>query len=159
RINRPAAPAQPPYEDLPTAAMPRTGYDQPPAASAPARQAPAPQGGYIPAQRPRPAPQAPAQAQEAINVEPAPSFVRPVPHRGVPATPGQAVQKKRGPIGLILGVFAGLIVLVLLGAFAYAGWYEQQYAGRIYPGVTVLGQDVGGMDPTQAQALVQSKVA
>ena len=52
-----------------------------------------------------------------------------------------------------------LMGLALFFAILLAGTtiYEISYAGRIYPGVSIAGVNVGGLTPTQAQGRVSQK--
>lgn len=60
---------------------------------------------------------------------------------------------------MLLGILAGLSALILIGLFAAAGWYDQQYAGHIFPGVRVLGVDIGSKTPDEARVMLENKVA
>ena len=52
-----------------------------------------------------------------------------------------------------IAFLVGLVAALLLGAGAlYA--YDQQYAGRILPGVSIGSVDVSGLEPSEAAALV-----
>jgi vancomycin resistance protein YoaR len=77
-----------------------------------------------------------------------------------PAAPHVAASQIRrgGLLGWIVGVALGLIVLVLAGAVALGGWYEGQYSGRIYPGVRVLGTDLGGQTQDQARETLGAQI-
>lgn len=50
-----------------------------------------------------------------------------------------------------------IIVLTVVGAVG-ALTYERRYAGRVYQGVTVLGWDVSGMTPAEAETYLRSKI-
>ncbi|HEX6607673.1 MAG TPA: peptidoglycan binding domain-containing protein, partial [Chloroflexia bacterium] len=149
-------PTPPPARDYPTA-PPAHNYPPAPARdhqAAPAdwaqQQAAAPVHTH-PAPAPRPAaPRAnpPAAAPPAPPVyDPARAHVAPAPARS------------RGRGGMFLGVLAGLIALAAIGVFALAGWYDQQYAGHLFPGVRVLGVDIGGKTPDEARVMLENKVA
>ncbi len=165
----PAAPEEPlPWEDRPTVAMSSQSAAAPrPAATtaAPPRQSAAPASPPRQAAAPaasRPAPAAPAPPPWTPPVEEAPEHAprRPAvydPSRVSAAAP--PARRRRRWVGPVFGVLAGLIVVALIGLFAYAGWYDQQYAGRIFPGVQVLGVDVGGKTPDEARVLLQNRVA
>jgi vancomycin resistance protein YoaR len=60
---------------------------------------------------------------------------------------------------VIFGVLAGLLVLAGIGLFAGAGWYEQQYAGKFFPGVRVYSVDLGGKTRDEAQVLLENQTA
>lgn len=63
---------------------------------------------------------------------------------------------RRGAIALL--VLLGMLVLSAAGA-AYATYdYANQYEGRILPGVTIAGVEVGGMDRDEALAVVRDAV-
>lgn len=47
-----------------------------------------------------------------------------------------------------------LTLVMLLGIFVF----QRSYAGRIYPGVNVLGWDVGGMTPVEAEAYLRDRI-
>ena len=168
RVSRPAggpgaAPlpdVPPPWEDQPTAQIPvqrqqTAAPPRPPAQPPP----PATAAAYIPAQAPR----GPAPGYEPLPpaqpVEAPPREQRPVydPTRAHIAPAVGAPRRRRG--AALLGALAGLIVLALIGIFAAAGWYEQQYAGHMFPGIRVLGVDIGGKTREEAQVLLQNKVA
>jgi vancomycin resistance protein YoaR len=150
----------PPWEDQPTAQIP---VQRPPAAAPPRPPAqpppPATAAAYIPAQ----APPGPAPGYEpappARPVEAPPRQPRPVydPTRAHIAPAVGTPRRRRG--AALLGALAGLVVLALIGVFAAAGWYEQQYAGHMFPGIRVLGVDIGGKTREEAQVLLQNKVA
>ena len=72
------------------------------------------------------------------------TYVRPKPH------PRSMIE----PLLLSLLMGLALFFAVLLCATTI---YEISYAGRIYPGVSISGIDVGGMTPSQAQASISQK--
>ncbi|MGI8586940.1 MAG: VanW family protein [Chloroflexia bacterium] len=138
----PRVPAPPPWEDHPTAPIPvqrrpAPGYNPP------VTQPAAP--GYNP----------PVTRQPAPAVAPLPAYdpTRPHPQQVAAVAP----RRRRG--GRLLGVLLGLLVLAGIGIFAAAGWYDQQYAGHIFPGVRVLGVDIGGDTPETARVVLENKVA
>jgi lipoprotein-anchoring transpeptidase ErfK/SrfK len=60
---------------------------------------------------------------------------------------------------LVVGVTAGVLV-VLLGGIAFSAYrYEESHAGRILPGVSIGGVEVGGMTRAQAIAAVRGGAA
>ncbi len=70
---------------------------------------------------------------------------------------GRHVPKRRVGVTVIVAVVAGSMLLTA-GGISYAGYrYEQRRAGRILPGVTIAGIDVGGM--TRAEAARAVRVA
>ncbi|HMA35258.1 MAG TPA: VanW family protein [Chloroflexia bacterium] len=119
----------PPWEDRPTAPLP---------VARPGAPAPAP--GYRPRAAAPPADLAPVYDPSRAHVAPARA-------------------PRRGRAGAILGVLAGFTILLLIGLFALAGWYDQQYAGHMFPGVRVLGVDIGGKTPEEARLMLDNRVA
>ena len=67
-----------------------------------------------------------------------------VPHRGL----GAALVR----FFLTLAYLAGI---VLLAGCASVAWFQMRYAGRIYPGVSVAGIPIGGLTPSEAEALLE----
>ena len=65
------------------------------------------------------------------------------------------------PIDLIPQVLAalvgGLIVFGLLLVAVVIG-YNASFSGKIYPGVSVAGIDLSGLEPAQAAALLESEI-
>lgn len=62
---------------------------------------------------------------------------------------------RRFPFGrLIFAVVAGFVLALAVGTGALFA-YQGRYADRIYPGVTVAGVDVGGLDRAGARAAVE----
>jgi lipoprotein-anchoring transpeptidase ErfK/SrfK len=59
--------------------------------------------------------------------------------------------KHRARTGLVVAIAVGVVVVALGGVSFAAYRYDRASAGRILPGVTVAGADVGGM--TRAEAL------
>jgi vancomycin resistance protein YoaR len=177
----------PAWEDRPTAPMPVMGQTTPRVTPAP-RPAPPPARDYPTAPPPaRNYPPAPArdhqaapadweqqQAAEPVHTHPAPAprpaAPRPNPPAAAPPAPPvydparahvapAAPARSRGRGGMFLGALAGLIALAAIGVFALAGWYDQQYAGHLFPGVRVLGVDIGGKTPDEARVMLENKVA
>lgn len=77
-----------------------------------------------------------------------------------PAVPTHELGAKRGHKKVYILV-AALLCIALLGAagIAYAGYdYSKKYEGRILPGATVAGVDVGGMTPEDAVKVVKKAV-
>src|SRR5262249_16430649 len=111
---------------------------------------------------PRPAPPANGGWLDAGDLEaldanaPRPRGAGTVAPAAAPARPARA--RRGSALGWIAGTLLGLLILALAAAFAISGWYEGQYAGRIYPGVQVLGVDLGGQTQAQAHDLLQAKV-
>ena len=147
---------------------------RPPAANQPAP--PAQGAPYIPA-RPRPQPEGnrppPAPPSRTGWVPPeqiaAVETAAPPRPRGAGTPPAQAAGARPaaaaasqtgrgGALGWIAGVALGLLVLLLAGVFAANGWYEGQYGGRIFPGVRVLGEELGGKTPAEARDTLQGKI-
>ena len=58
---------------------------------------------------------------------------------------------------IILAILAGFLIfgLAMLGTFAATRLW---YAGRIFPGVSVGGVDVGGLSPRAASALLAQRI-
>jgi vancomycin resistance protein YoaR len=176
-----AAPGEvPAWEDRPTAPMPVLGQTAPPATPAPrpaSKEAPPPARAYQaapPAHNYQPAPADQQQAAAPVNAyqAPVPRPAAPRTNPPVPAAPAPPVYdparahvapaapaRSRGRGGMLLGVLAGLIALAAIGVFALAGWYDQQYAGHLFPGVRVLGVDIGGKTPDEARVMLENKVA
>jgi lipoprotein-anchoring transpeptidase ErfK/SrfK len=72
---------------------------------------------------------------------------------------GKHVRRHTPRVVAIMGVSAGILVLVL-GGMAFAAYhYEQSRSDRILPGVSVAGVDVGGMTRSEAVAAVRQSVA
>ena len=57
---------------------------------------------------------------------------------------------------VLLAVLAGLLLFGLVCALTFTG-SRLWYAGRIFPGVSVAGIDVGGLTPTSAASLLSEK--
>lgn len=171
----------PPWEDRPTAAMPilrgGTAGSPSPAPAPPPPVSYVPSGGQrsvtpAPGYRPPPAPLAPVAPVEYVQPSPPrPSTARPAtggnrtpaapvydPTRAQVAVVPEGRPTRRGH-GALFGVLAGLLVLAGIGLFAAAGWYEQQYAGRMFPGVRVYGVDLGGKSTDEARVLLENRVA
>lgn len=137
----------------------------PPAEAAGAGSGPdTPSSPYIPA-RPRTGPTStpprtgwvpPAQLEQ-LEAEPARPRGAGTPR---PAAPQAAASQTRrgGLLGWVIGVVLGLVVLALAGLAALGGWYEGQYNGRIYPGVQVLGTDLGGQSQDQARETLGAQI-
>lgn len=165
----PTPPAEtPPWEDRPTAAMPvqNGGQATPPGAPSATEYRPAdlttprtPAPGYRPPD---------AAAAPVEYVQPRPTAPRPAGGNGPAAAPVYDPTRAQVAVvptgrpkrrGALLGVLAGLLVLAGIGLFAAAGWYEQQYAGRMFPGVRVYGVDLGGKSSDEARVLLENRVA
>ncbi len=170
--------AVPPWEDRPTTAMPTQGSGAVPPTGAP----PAVPGviEYRPADRHAPRTPAPGYRPPDAAVPPV-QYVQPAPRPAAPpsraptaapaALPAPVYDPTRAQVaavpagrggrrrGALLGVLAGLLVLAGIGLFAAAGWYEQQYAGRMFPGVRVYGVDLGGKSTDEARVLLENRVA
>lgn len=58
----------------------------------------------------------------------------------------------------LLWALAGILSLSLIGALAFALAWQGQYAGKVYSGVTVLGEDLGGQTQDEAKERLQEKV-
>jgi lipoprotein-anchoring transpeptidase ErfK/SrfK len=97
------------------------------------------------------APAAPAAARDDVPE------VQPVAAPAAMATqpePGRSHRKAYLIIAALLGV-----ALLGIAGMAYAGYdYSKKYEGRILPGATVAGVDVGGMSPNDALAAVKKVV-
>jgi hypothetical protein len=66
---------------------------------------------------------------------------------------------RRFPFGrLIFAVIAGFVLALAAGTGALFA-YQGRYADRIYPGVTIAGVDVGGLDRAGARAAVEHGLA
>jgi len=66
---------------------------------------------------------------------------------------------RRFPFGrLIFAVVAGFVLALAVGTGALFA-YQGRYADRIYPGVTIAGVDVGGLDRAGARAAVEHGLA
>ncbi|MDR3576464.1 MAG: VanW family protein [Anaerolineaceae bacterium] len=72
------------------------------------------------------------------------TYVRPRPH------PRSMIEP------LLLSLLMGLALFFVALLFAVVS-FEISFAGRIYPGVSIAGVDVGGMSPSQAQASISQK--
>jgi vancomycin resistance protein YoaR len=73
---------------------------------------------------------------------------------GIPAEPPRPSTRFRFAIAFVVGLVAALALGV--GAL-YA--YDQQYAGRILPGVNIGGVDVSGLDPATATERLHAEYA
>jgi vancomycin resistance protein YoaR len=149
----------------PRGSTPRSGAAPVPPAPAPTESGGATPGTpYIPA-RPRtgPTPTPPRTGwvppEHLESLDAAPARPRGAGPPQVAAPQAAASQTRRGGVlGWIVGVVLGLVVLVLAGAVALGGWYEGQYSGRIYPGVRVLGTDLGGQTQDQARETLGAQI-
>jgi hypothetical protein len=80
------------------------------------------------------------------------------------ATTGDVVAEERHKMGIgkkVAIVLAALLGVAILGAagIAYAGYdYAKKYDGKILPGATVAGVDIGGMTPDDAVKAVRQAV-
>ncbi len=63
----------------------------------------------------------------------------------------------RAWIGLLWKTALALVVVMLLAAGSVLYALDQQFAGRIYPNITIRGVSVGEMSEAQAQAAVQAQ--
>lgn len=69
--------------------------------------------------------------------------------------PGRRGRKR---LLVVLGVLLGLLLVAAAGA-SYAGYqYAEKYDGRILPGSTIAGADVGGMTETEAIEAVDAAI-
>ncbi|MBC7223178.1 MAG: VanW family protein [Anaerolineae bacterium] len=70
-------------------------------------------------------------------------------------------QAAAGP-GLGVALFRFFLTLVYLAGIAllvgcaYVAWFQVQYAGRIYPGVSAAGIPLGGLTPQEAEARLEA---
>jgi vancomycin resistance protein YoaR len=55
-------------------------------------------------------------------------------------------------------LFGGLLGIALIAATAFSLAWQGQYAGKVYAGVRVLGIDLGGKTPGEAEALIRDRV-
>jgi len=79
--------------------------------------------------------------------------------QGIPAEEGEVAGGRRHRRLFI--VLAAVVAVALLGVagMAYAGYdYSKKYEGRILPGATVAGVDIGGMAPQEALKAVKRAV-
>ncbi len=58
---------------------------------------------------------------------------------------------------VLLAIAGGLLLFVLSAAAIYTG-FQIWYAGRIYPGVSVAGVDLGGLSVDEAEATLAQKI-
>lgn len=58
----------------------------------------------------------------------------------------------------ILTVLLGGMVIFVIALSALAIGFEVYFAGRIYPGVSVVGQDLSGVNPKEAASLLQNQL-
>lgn len=65
------------------------------------------------------------------------------------------LEKPQRLLKLIFGLVGGLIIIALLLVIGYFG-YEYKYTNLIYPGVTIAGQSVSGLNYTAAAQLVEN---
>lgn len=79
---------------------------------------------------------------------------RPEPAVATMAADVTAVSVWRRLLHLSVGAMATGLILVLLAVIAYFG-YEYIYQDKVYPGVSLAGQNLGGMNYEQAAALLQ----
>jgi lipoprotein-anchoring transpeptidase ErfK/SrfK len=81
-----------------------------------------------------------------------------IPETGVEQPPRRRLPRPGKRAGIISGVLLGLLALGLAGA-SYAGYdYSKKYEGKILPGASVAGVDVGGMTPEAALEAVRESV-
>lgn len=57
-----------------------------------------------------------------------------------------------------LWIVTGLLMVALVGVTAFSLAWQGQYAGKVYPGVSALGIDLGGKTPDEARNLLSDKV-
>jgi vancomycin resistance protein YoaR len=67
------------------------------------------------------------------------------------------LQKRPLAEHFILSLALGIAAFFVIAGIFIVG-YQFWFAGRIYPGVTVAGAEVGGLTPAQAAAEIQSKI-
>lgn len=80
--------------------------------------------------------------------------VQTMPRHGTPAN----VAGER-PVARWLVLLPSLSIILLTAALAVGVfYYERSYAGRIHQGINVLGWDVAGLTPAQAEGLLRSKI-
>lgn len=87
----------------------------------------------------------------------------PPPNRGKGAyaqyaEPAQAVEKRKPRWRWLLWTFTGIIAIAAIVAVAATLGWQGQYAGKIYPGVRVLGTDLGGKTQDEARKMLDSQV-
>lgn len=72
-----------------------------------------------------------------------------------PTSALQPPAKSQRVLKLVFGLSGGLMIVALLLVIGYFG-YEYKYTNLIYPGVTIAGQSVSGLNYTAAAQLVEN---
>jgi vancomycin resistance protein YoaR len=78
----------------------------------------------------------------------------PVAQRPGPASP----EPSRGG-GLWLGLLLGTLAVLVLAPLAALGWYQYEHRERIYPGVSALGVDLGGLTRPDAERVLAARAS
>jgi vancomycin resistance protein YoaR len=112
---------------------------------------------YTPVTTPRasaPRQQAQLPAQKAYS----PSKTKVDSNLNYLAVEVEGVRKRRWGVWF-LWLIAGVIIVGLMGGTAFALAWQGQYSGKMYPGVSALGVDLGGKTQDEAKSLLLDKVA
>ncbi|MSP14625.1 MAG: hypothetical protein EXR62_16920 [Chloroflexi bacterium] len=83
----------------------------------------------------------------------------PAPPSSPPARRSRNTASSRlGFLGRFLALIVLLVVLTASGAIGAMLYYQNQYAGRIYRGVNILGVDLSGLTPQEAVELLPARI-
>jgi lipoprotein-anchoring transpeptidase ErfK/SrfK len=120
---------------------------------------------HLPPEPPAPAAETEPRDEDAAETTGAadsgagPTLEEPAPPAAATAGTGdEAPKSKRKKVYILVAAVLGLALIGVAG-IAYAGYdYAKKYEGRILPGATVSGVDVGGMSPEDALDVVRRSV-
>src|SRR5437588_126174 len=105
----------------------------------------------------KPAEEAPAGTADRQKYQRSPRQQVYMPHeRSYLSVEAEDAPKRRGM--WVLWVLGGLSALVIVGGLAFSLAWQGQYAGKIYAGVSVLGENMGGKTPDEAKKELNDKV-
>jgi lipoprotein-anchoring transpeptidase ErfK/SrfK len=101
---------------------------------------------------------APAEVEEPIEATATVTAIDGDEDKSSATAEGERTPRRRKKMFILLAALLGL-ALVGIAGIAYAGYdYSKKYDGRILPGATVAGVDVGGMSPDEALETVRKAV-
>ena len=67
--------------------------------------------------------------------------------------------RKRSPVGEIFLVLAALAIVAVVSPAVALGLYQYEHVGKVYQGVNVLGIDLSGRTPAEAEHLLAARAA